>query len=93
MSANGLLAQRSAGAGGLNNGDLNDVLAGSAGLPDKGLFLYLDISGGYLDDSFLGFTNGGRLIGRGDDLPVNTSRALEALLGEGRLSVGVWDSQ
>lgn len=91
LSANSLLAERSAGAGGLNNGDLDDILAGGACLPDKGLFLDLDISGGDLDNSLLGFTNGGRLIGSRDDLPVNTSWALEALLGEGGLSVAVWD--
>lgn len=92
MSADSLLAQRSAGAGGLDNGDLDDILASGASLSAQGLFLYFNVGGGYLDHSLLGLANRSSLKARGDDLPVHTSWALEALLGECGLGVRVWDS-
>lgn len=81
MGLDGLLAQRGVGAGGLDDGDLDEVLAGGAGPLAQRLLLDLDVSSGHPDDGLLGLADGGGLVGGGDYFLVDSGGPLVALLG------------
>lgn len=85
LRTNSLLAQRGAGAGGLHDGDLDDVLAGGAGSLDEGLLDSGDVGGrqaGHLLHSLTGRSG----FERARYNIATNARLLEASLARKRLS-------
>lgn len=81
LRADGLLAHRRAGAGGLFDRDLDDVFVGGAGLLAQRGVLDLDVGGGNSHDSLMGLALRSGLERSRDDLPVDSGRLVVALPG------------